>query len=169
VVARQPKGKRARLDRLSQAPGLSIKLVRVLLPINQEGTTSACVAVAAAPAKAFRIEVQGLYSCAQRLDNFATLSAPPFDVGFLSPEPDPIRAAEVIELARTQMSLAKRRATAWWKKAIVTLPEVATSFASAEGPVDRSSRRMRGLPISPWCPSVSEGELIIPTRVRPGQ
>ena len=38
-----------------------MKLVRCLLPINQDGTTDACAAIAFALAKRFRIEVQVLH------------------------------------------------------------------------------------------------------------
>jgi nucleotide-binding universal stress UspA family protein len=106
-----------------------MQFVRVLLPIDQRGTTEACVAAAFGLASRFRIEVEVLhpYQPAAPLLPFSSELGP-----FLS-EPSPFAMQAQLQVERAQASLEKRHAKAWWKKTAKTFPKVSSTFASREG------------------------------------
>jgi hypothetical protein len=89
-----------------------MQLVRVLLPIDQHGTTEACVTAAFALASRLRIEVelQHPYQPAAPLLPYSSELGP-----FLS-DPSPFAMQEQLKVERAQASLEKRHAKAWWKK-----------------------------------------------------
>jgi nucleotide-binding universal stress UspA family protein len=144
-----------------------MQLVRVLLPIDQRGTTEACAAAAFALARRFRIEVEVLHPCspAGHLLPYSSSGLSPFS----SPSyPDPFVTQEVIEVEREQTSLAKRRAKAWWKKTAKTFPMVPATFASREGLVSTLVAMHARLADFSIVPTVSEAEDTFWTDVREG-
>jgi len=134
-----------------------MKLVRILLPINRDGTTDACVAIAVALAKRLRIELQVLHPCAQLIANLTALSVASSQFSTLSPGPSPIVTGEAIELARTQSSLGRRRAKTWWKKLTRNVP-ISSTFVSSEGPVDTLVATYARLADFTVVPSVTEAD-----------
>jgi nucleotide-binding universal stress UspA family protein len=141
-----------------------MRLVRLLLPIDQHGTTEACVAAAFALASRFRIEVEMLqpYQPAGPLLPYSSAFDP------FSSEPSPFAMQEQIELEREQVSLEKRRAKAWWKKTAKTFPKVSTTFASREGLVRTLVAKHARLADFSIVPTVREMEDSFWTDVRNG-
>ena len=135
-----------------------MKLVRILLPINRDGTTDACVAIAVALAKRLHIELQVLHPCAQLSANLTALSVASSQFSTFSPGPGPIVTEEAIELARTQSSLGRRRAKAWSKKITKNFPNIASTFVSSEGPVDTLVATYARLADFTVVPSVPEAD-----------
>jgi nucleotide-binding universal stress UspA family protein len=145
--------------------GMTMQLVRVLLPIDQRGTTEACVAAAFALARRFRTEVEVLHPCshAGHLLPYSSSGLSPF-----SSDPDAFVMQELIEGEREQTSLAKRRAKAWWKKTAKTFPMVPATFASREGLVSTLVAMHARLADFSIVPTVSEPEDTFWTDVREG-
>jgi nucleotide-binding universal stress UspA family protein len=145
-----------------------MQLVRVMLPIDQRGTTEACVAAAFSLASFFRIEVEVLHPCppAGYLVPYSSESSPFFSP--FSTYPDPLVTREQIEVEREQTSLAKRRAKAWWKKTTKTFPKVPTTFASLEGLVSTLVALHARLADFTIVPTLSDAEDTFWTDVREG-
>jgi nucleotide-binding universal stress UspA family protein len=145
--------------------GTTMQLVRVLLPIDQRGTTEACVAAAFALARRFRIEVEVLHPCphAGHLLPYSSSGLSPF-----SSDPDPFVMQQLIEGEREQTSLGKRRAKAWWKKTAKTFPMIPATFASREGLVSALVAMHARLADFSIVPTVSEAEDTFWTDVREG-
>jgi nucleotide-binding universal stress UspA family protein len=142
-----------------------MKLVRILLPIDQHGTTNACVATAFMLAKRFHIEVQALHCPQQPIlpTGLSPISSPVDPLATV-----PLLAVEDIELARRQASLQRAHAKAWWQKTTKNFPSVASKFASAEGLVSivtASYARLSDLTI---VPSVGESDDSFWSEVRNG-
>ena len=144
---------------------MTMQLVRVLLPIDQRGTTEACVAAAFALARRFRIEVEVLHPCshAGHLLPYSSSGLSPF-----SSDPDPFVMQELIEGEHEQTSLTKRCAKAWWKKTAKTFPMVPATFASREGLVSTLVAMHARLADFSIVPTVSEPEDTFWTDVREG-
>jgi nucleotide-binding universal stress UspA family protein len=141
-----------------------MKLVKVLLPIDQRGTTEACVAAAFALASRFRIEVEALHP-----HQLAALPLPySSEFGSFLSEPIPFAMQEQLEIERMQASLEKRHAKAWWKKTAKSFPKVSSTFASREGLVSTLVAMHARLADFSIVPTVAEGETEFWTDVRNG-
>ncbi len=82
-----------------------MKPVRVLLPINAKGTTSACADAAFGLARRFEAELEVLHPCpppSQRLPYATELS--------------PIYFEAYLDVSRKQVDVEEKEATAWFEK-----------------------------------------------------
>jgi len=98
-----------------------MKLVRILLPIDQGGTSPACVKAALSLAKRFGAELEVLHPCLaawQRLPYATELS--------------PYYFQELINTGSEQVAFEKGEAKSWCGKAVKS-PGVAIEFCSIEG------------------------------------
>ena len=141
-----------------------MRLVKVLLPIDQRGTTEACVAAAFALASRFRIEVEALHPYTLS-GQYLPMSS---QFGTFSMEPNLLAMQEQIEIERKQASLEKRHAKAWWKKTAKAFPQVSSTFASREGSVSTLVAMHARLADFTIVPTVVEGEAAFWTDVRNG-
>lgn len=101
-----------------------MKLVRMLLPINQQGTTEACRKAGFALAQRFGARLEALHLCAapwQRLPYATELS--------------PFYSQELIDIGREQVQLEQSEAQAWFDRAAAAHASVTAAFLSLEGPV----------------------------------
>lgn len=99
-------------------------LVRIELPINQEGTTEACRKAGFALAQRFGARLEALHLCAapwQRLPYSTELS--------------PFYSQELIDIGREQVSLEQNEARAWFERAAEAHPSATADFLSLEGPL----------------------------------
>ena len=132
-------------------------LVRLLLPIDQHGTTEACAAAAFTLAQRFGTLLEILYPCPpawQRLPYSSELS--------------PYAVQELIEVERKQAAVEKRGAKTWCEKQAKAHVKVKVEFAAAEGlvtPMVAGHARMADLSV---VPSIAEEEAPFWTDVRDG-
>ena len=102
--------------------GSAVKLVRILLPIAQHGTTEACANVAFSLAARFGVSLQALLPC----------PAPEQRVPY-STEISPFYFDELIDVGRKQIALEKRQGKHWLQKRAKVFPKVKADFLAAEG------------------------------------
>jgi nucleotide-binding universal stress UspA family protein len=101
---------------------LSTKLVRILLPVNQQGTTESCREAAFSLARDFGARLEVLHLCPaawQRLP-YAT-------------EISPFYSEEVLDICRGQVSVEQSEAKAWFEKAQQAHPGASADFQCVEG------------------------------------
>jgi nucleotide-binding universal stress UspA family protein len=99
-----------------------VKLVRILLPINQSGTSEACAAAAFSLAERFgtSLEVLHVYpTLAQRLPYSTELS--------------PLCYQDQIEVGKKQIDLEKRQAKKWLRQTAKSHPQVDVQLLTIEG------------------------------------
>jgi nucleotide-binding universal stress UspA family protein len=99
-----------------------MKLVRILLPIDQDGTSEACAEAAFILAERFGVRLEILHPCLaawQRLPYASELS--------------PFYFQELINTGGEQVAFEKGAAKAWCDQALGVRPEAKTVFASIEG------------------------------------
>jgi nucleotide-binding universal stress UspA family protein len=99
-----------------------VKLVRILLPIDQNGTTKACAAAAFSLAESFGTEVEVLQACpapAQRLPYATELS--------------PVYFEELTDIGKKQAEQEKRQAKAWLDGIAPVFPKVEAKLLAIEG------------------------------------
>jgi nucleotide-binding universal stress UspA family protein len=99
-----------------------MKLVRILLPIAQQGTTEACANAAFALAGRFGVRLEVLHLCAapwQRLPYSTELS--------------PFYSQDLIDIGREQVVAEQGEARTWFDKAAQAHPEVKAEFLPLEG------------------------------------
>jgi nucleotide-binding universal stress UspA family protein len=99
-----------------------MKLVRIVLPIDHQGTTEACKKAAFGVAKRFGLSVEILHPCAapwQRLPYSTELS--------------PFYSDDLIELAREQVAREESDAKAWFDRVSQGDTGIRTEFVSLEG------------------------------------
>ena len=99
-----------------------MKLVRILLPITQNGTTEACAAAGFGLAERFGAELEVLHPCpapAERLPYSTELS--------------PIYFEELIDVGKKQVALERRQAGKWFAKAARGHPKAEAGLLSIEG------------------------------------
>ena len=99
-----------------------MKLVRILLPIDQQGTTVACRKAAFAFAEKFGVRLEVLHLCAapwQRLPYSTELS--------------PFYSEDLIDIGREQVTAEQGEARKWFDKAAAANPGVKAEFLSMEG------------------------------------
>jgi nucleotide-binding universal stress UspA family protein len=99
-----------------------MQLVRLLLPIDQHGTTDACAAAAFTLAQRFGMQLEILYPC-----------PPPWQRLPYSSEFSPYAVQELVEVERKQASVEKRNAKKWCQKQCKAHPKAKVEFASVEG------------------------------------
>ena len=98
-----------------------MKLVRILLPITQHGTTEACAAAAFGLAERFGAALEVLHPCpapAERLPYSTELS--------------PFYFEELIDVAKKQVALEKRQARKWFATAARSHPKTEATLVSVE-------------------------------------
>ncbi len=103
---------------------MSMKLVKVLLPINQRGTTDACAA--------FAFGLAGRSGAA--LDVLHAYPSP-FDRLPYATELSPVYFEELIDVGKKQVELEQRQAHSWLAATSQRYPNVRTAFLPVEGPV----------------------------------
>lgn len=103
--------------------GAAMKLVRILLPINQQGTTESCRQTAFGLAQRFGVRLEALHLCAAPWQRLA-----------YSTELSPFYSQELIDIGREQVSLEQSEARKWFDLASQAHPGVAADFVSLEGP-----------------------------------
>jgi nucleotide-binding universal stress UspA family protein len=99
-----------------------VKPVRILLPIDLNGTTKACVAAAFSLAESFGMSVEVLQPCPapdQRLPYATELS--------------PVYFEELIDAGRKQVEQEKRQAQAWLDETAPAYPKVKANLLALEG------------------------------------
>jgi nucleotide-binding universal stress UspA family protein len=99
-----------------------MKLVRILLPIDQRGTTEACRKAAFALAEKFGVRLEVLHLCAapwQRLPYSTELS--------------PFYSEDLIDIGREQVTAEQGEARTWFDKAAAAHPRVKAEFLPMEG------------------------------------
>jgi nucleotide-binding universal stress UspA family protein len=100
-----------------------MKLVRILLPINQQGTTEACRKTAFGLAQRFGVRLEALHLCAAPWQRMA-----------YSTELSPFYSQELIDIGREQVTLEQSEARKWFDHALEAHPRVAADFVTVEGP-----------------------------------
>jgi nucleotide-binding universal stress UspA family protein len=104
----------------------AVKPVRILLPIDLNGTTKACAAAAFGVAERLGMSVEVLQPCPapdQRLPYATELS--------------PLYFEELIEAGQKQVEQEKRQAKAWLDETAPAFPKVEVNFLALEGLVGR--------------------------------
>jgi nucleotide-binding universal stress UspA family protein len=104
-----------------------MKIVKILLPIGQHGTTAACAEATLGLAERFGAWLEVLYPCpapADRLPYATELSPFYFD--------------QLIDVGKKQVSLEKRQAKTWLDKTARIFPKVARELLTIEGPIART-------------------------------
>ncbi len=99
-----------------------MKLVRIVLPVDHDGTTEACKKAAFGVARRFGVSVEVLHPCAapwQRLSYSTELS--------------PFYSGDLLELARKQVEREEGEARAWFDLVVQSQPGIRTEFVSLEG------------------------------------
>lgn len=99
-----------------------MRLVRVLVPITQNGTTDACTAAAFGLAERFGAELEVLHPCpapAERLPYSTELS--------------PFYFEELLDVGTKQVALEKRQAQDWFAAAARSHPKAMADLVSIEG------------------------------------
>lgn len=99
-----------------------MKPVRVLLPINAKGTTSACADAAFGLARRFEAELEVLHPCpppSQRLPYATELS--------------PIYFEAYLDVSRKQVDVEEKEATAWFEKTSAKWADVRSQLLTVEG------------------------------------
>jgi nucleotide-binding universal stress UspA family protein len=102
--------------------GAAMKLVRILLPINQQGTTEACRQTAFGLAQRLGVRLEALHLCAAPWQRLA-----------YSTELGPLYSQEMIDIGREQVSLEQGEARKWFDHASQAHPRVGADFVSLEG------------------------------------
>lgn len=99
----------------------AMKLVRILLPITQNGTIDACASAAFGLAMRFGAELEVLHPC----------PAPEERLPY-STELSPIYFDELIDVGRKQVALEKRQARKWFTKIARDYPKAKAELISIE-------------------------------------
>lgn len=118
-----------------------MKPVRILLPINQHGTTEACANAAFSLAARFGVSLEALLPCpvpAQRVPYSTELS--------------PFYFEELIDVGKKQVALEKRHAKKWLHQAAKAFPQVRADLLAVEGliaPAVATRARLADLAVLP--------------------
>lgn len=102
--------------------GVNVKLIKILLPITQHGTTEACAAAAFSLAERSGALLEALHPCpapSERLPYSTELS--------------PFYFEELIDVGKKQVSLEKRLARKWLGKTARAHPKAHAELVSIEG------------------------------------
>jgi nucleotide-binding universal stress UspA family protein len=124
-----------------------VKLVKILLPIHQRGTTDACAAFAFGLAGRSGASLEVLHACPAPQDRL------PY-----STELSPVYFEELVDVGKKQAELEERAASSWLAAAIRTYPNVRTMFVHIEDPVTHTvATRAKGADFT-VLPSVAASE-----------
>lgn len=125
----------------------AMKLVRILLPISQHGTTTACTNAAFDLAARFGMTVQAFLPC----------PAPEQRVPY-STELSPFYFDELIDVGRKQIALEKRHGKKWLQKTAKAFPKVKTELVAVEGLIAPSVASQAKLADFTVLPGIGEEE-----------
>jgi nucleotide-binding universal stress UspA family protein len=132
-----------------------MKPVRILLPISQHGTTTACTNAAFGLALRFGMTVQAFLPC----------PAPEQRVPY-STELSPFYFDELIDVGRKQIALEKRHGKQWQQKTAKTFPKVKTELVAAEGLIAPCVASQAKLADFTVLPGIGEEEVVFWAVVR---
>jgi nucleotide-binding universal stress UspA family protein len=127
--------------------GVTVKLVRILLPIGAKGATGACTEVAFGLAERFGAGLEVLHPCpppTQRLPYATELS--------------PVYFEDLVDVARKQVDEEERRATDWFEQQIGAHPGVAAELITVEGLVSAAVAMRSKVADLAVLPSMAEDE-----------
>ena len=127
--------------------GANVKLVRILLPITQHGTTEACAAAAFSLAERSGALLEALHPCpapSERLPYSTELS--------------PFYFEELIDVGKKQVALEKRLARKWLGKTARAHPKAHAELVSIEGLVAPSVAMRAKVADLTVLPSIDAGE-----------
>jgi hypothetical protein len=101
-----------------------VRLVKILLPINQRGTSEACAAAAFGLAERFGASLEVLHACPAPADRLPYAT-----------ELSPLYFEELTDVGTKQVALEKREAEAWLSKTARNFPKIRPELVAIEGPV----------------------------------
>jgi hypothetical protein len=101
-----------------------VRLVKILLPINQRGTSEACAAAAFGLAERFGASVEVLHACPAPADRLPYAT-----------ELSPLYFEELTDVGTKQVALEKREAEAWLGRTARAFPKIRPELVAIEGPV----------------------------------
>jgi nucleotide-binding universal stress UspA family protein len=104
-----------------------VKVVKILLPIHQRGTTDACVAFAFALAGRTGASLEVLHACPAPQDRL------PY-----STELSPVYFEQLVDVGKKQAELEEREARSWFAATTRANPNVQPTFLQIEDPVTRT-------------------------------
>ena len=124
-----------------------MKLVKILLPIHQRGTTEACAAFAFGLAARSGATLEVLHACPAPADRLPYAT-----------ELSPVYFAELVDVGRKQVELEQREAQSWLAATVRTFPNARPAFLHFEGPVGHTvATRAKGTDFT-VLPSVAASE-----------
>jgi nucleotide-binding universal stress UspA family protein len=100
------------------------RLVKILLPINQRGSSEACAAAAFRLAERYGASLEVLHPCPAPADRLPYAT-----------ELSPLYFEELIDVGTKQVALEKRKAEEWLAKTTRAFPKVHSELVTIEGPV----------------------------------
>jgi nucleotide-binding universal stress UspA family protein len=100
------------------------RLVKILLPINQRGSSEACAAAAFRLAELYGASLEVLHPCPAPADRLPYAT-----------ELSPLYFEELIDVGTKHVALEKREAKEWLAKTARAFPEVHPELVAIEGPV----------------------------------
>lgn len=100
------------------------RLIKILLPINQRGTSEACAAAAFRLAERYGASLEVLHPCPAPADRLPYAT-----------ELSPLYFEELIDVGTKQVALEKRKAEEWLAKTTRAFPKVHSELVTIEGPV----------------------------------
>jgi nucleotide-binding universal stress UspA family protein len=130
-----------------QRESADVKLVRILLPINQHGTTASCAGAAFSLAEQFGASLEVLHPClapAERLPYATELS--------------PVYFEELIDVGKKQVALEQRKAREWLATVARSHPNVQADFVAVEGLAGPSVATRAKVADLTILPSIDKGE-----------
>jgi nucleotide-binding universal stress UspA family protein len=101
-----------------------VKLVKILLPIHQRGTTDACAEFAFGLTSRSGAGLEVLHACPAPADRL------PY-----STELSPVYFEELVDVGKKQAELEEREAKAWLARMVSVFPNMRPTFLHVEGPV----------------------------------
>ncbi len=101
-----------------------MKLVKILLPINQRGTTDSCAACAFRLAERSAAALEVLHPCPAPADRLPYAT-----------ELSPVYFEELIDVGEKQVTLEKRQAETWLGHTARAFPNVRAELVAVDGPV----------------------------------
>jgi nucleotide-binding universal stress UspA family protein len=124
-----------------------VKLVKILLPVNQHGTTDACAASAFRLAERSGAALEVLHPCPAPADRLPYAT-----------ELSPFYFEELIDVGKKQVELEKRQAEVWLGKTAQAFPKARAALLDIEGPIAPTvATRAKGADLT-VLPSIDESE-----------
>lgn len=101
-----------------------MRLVKILLPINQRGTSEASAAAAFSLAERFGALLEVLHACPASADRLPYAT-----------ELSPLYFEELTDVGTKQVALEKREAEAWLGRTARNFPKIRPELVAIEGPI----------------------------------